>query len=77
MTRDLFLCLLFDANLFWLNVIFFLGDTLSLIGDQTSYMSICVEEEHDDSLSQLSAQELRHKVNKKIGMVKFSFDFMS
>uniref|UniRef100_H3DN36 CDK5 regulatory subunit-associated protein 2/Myomegalin coiled coil domain-containing protein n=1 Tax=Tetraodon nigroviridis TaxID=99883 RepID=H3DN36_TETNG len=45
------------------------GDTLSLIGDQTSYMSICVEEEHDDSLSQLSAQELRHKVNKKIGMV--------
>ncbi|TWW66400.1 CDK5 regulatory subunit-associated protein 2 [Takifugu flavidus] len=38
------------------------GDTLSFIGDQTSYMSICVGEEHDESLSELSAQELRHKV---------------
>lgn len=39
----------------------FSGDTLSFIGDQTSYMSICVGE--DDSLSQLSAVELRQKVN--------------
>ncbi|XP_041666667.1 CDK5 regulatory subunit-associated protein 2 isoform X2 [Cheilinus undulatus] len=38
------------------------GDTLSFIGDQTSYMSICVSEGHDDSLSQLSAQQLREKV---------------
>ncbi|KAL3042066.1 hypothetical protein OYC64_020090 [Pagothenia borchgrevinki] len=38
------------------------GDTLSFIGDQTSYMSICVGEEHEDSLSQLSAQELKQKV---------------
>ncbi|XP_045922073.1 CDK5 regulatory subunit-associated protein 2 isoform X2 [Micropterus dolomieu] len=38
------------------------GDTLSFIGDQTSYMSICVGEGQDDSLSLLSAQELRHKV---------------
>ncbi|CAJ1070285.1 CDK5 regulatory subunit-associated protein 2 isoform X6 [Xyrichtys novacula] len=38
------------------------GDTLSFIGDQTSYMSICVGEGQDDSLSQLSAQELRQKV---------------
>uniref|UniRef100_A0A3Q3NA25 CDK5 regulatory subunit associated protein 2 n=1 Tax=Labrus bergylta TaxID=56723 RepID=A0A3Q3NA25_9LABR len=37
------------------------GDTLSFIGDQTSYMSICVGEEQDDSLSQLSVQELRQK----------------
>ncbi|XP_017263118.1 CDK5 regulatory subunit-associated protein 2 isoform X2 [Kryptolebias marmoratus] len=38
------------------------GDTLSFIGDQTSYMSICVGEGADDSLSQLSAQELKEKV---------------
>lgn len=50
---------------------------MSFIGDQTSYMSICVGEEHDDSLSQLSAQELRRKVNNKIQMVEFSFDFTS
>uniref|UniRef100_A0A3B5AM59 CDK5 regulatory subunit associated protein 2 n=1 Tax=Stegastes partitus TaxID=144197 RepID=A0A3B5AM59_9TELE len=37
------------------------GDTLSFIGDQTSYLSICVGEGQDDSLSQLSAQELRQK----------------
>ncbi|XP_028274258.1 CDK5 regulatory subunit-associated protein 2 isoform X2 [Parambassis ranga] len=36
------------------------GDTF--IGDQTSYMSICVGEGEDDSLSQLSAVELRQKV---------------
>uniref|UniRef100_A0A3P8TWW6 CDK5 regulatory subunit associated protein 2 n=1 Tax=Amphiprion percula TaxID=161767 RepID=A0A3P8TWW6_AMPPE len=39
------------------------GDTLSFIGDQTSYLSICVGEGQDDSLSQLSAQELRQKVH--------------
>lgn len=38
------------------------GDTLSFIGDQTSYMSICVGEGQDDSLSLLSAQELKQKV---------------
>ncbi|XP_042365374.1 CDK5 regulatory subunit-associated protein 2 isoform X2 [Plectropomus leopardus] len=38
------------------------GDTLSFIGDQTSYMSICVGEGQDDSLSQLSTQELKQKV---------------
>ncbi|XP_059214660.1 CDK5 regulatory subunit-associated protein 2 isoform X2 [Centropristis striata] len=38
------------------------GETLSFIGDQTSYMSICVGEGQDDSLSLLSAQELRQKV---------------
>ncbi len=36
---------------------------MSFIGDQTSYMSICVGEGHDDSLSLLSAQELKQKVN--------------
>ncbi|RVE65985.1 hypothetical protein OJAV_G00122060 [Oryzias javanicus] len=39
------------------------GDTLSFIGDQTSYMSICVGEgPDDDGFSQLNAQELRQKV---------------
>ncbi|KAF7656265.1 hypothetical protein LDENG_00044490, partial [Lucifuga dentata] len=38
------------------------GDTLSFIGDQTSYMSICVGEGQDDSLHVLSAEELRQKV---------------
>ncbi|XP_074472901.1 CDK5 regulatory subunit-associated protein 2 isoform X1 [Sebastes fasciatus] len=40
------------------------GDTLSFIGDQTSYMSICVGEGQDDSLSLLSDQELRQKVRE-------------
>lgn len=35
---------------------------MSFIGDQTSYMSICVGEGLDDSLSHLSAQELKQKV---------------
>ncbi|XP_053303708.1 CDK5 regulatory subunit-associated protein 2 isoform X4 [Pleuronectes platessa] len=38
------------------------GDTLSFIGDHTSYMSICVGEGQDDSLCQLSPQELKQKV---------------
>ncbi|XP_068562793.1 CDK5 regulatory subunit-associated protein 2 isoform X3 [Cebidichthys violaceus] len=38
------------------------GDTLSFIGDQTSYMSICVADGQDDSLSLLSTEELRQKV---------------
>ncbi|XP_074545949.1 CDK5 regulatory subunit-associated protein 2 isoform X2 [Halichoeres trimaculatus] len=38
------------------------GDTLSFIGEQTSYMSICVGDGQDDSLSELSTQELRQKV---------------
>uniref|UniRef100_A0A1A8RHM4 CDK5 regulatory subunit associated protein 2 n=1 Tax=Nothobranchius rachovii TaxID=451742 RepID=A0A1A8RHM4_9TELE len=37
-------------------------ETLSFSGDQTSYMSICVGEGVDDSLSELSAQELQQKV---------------
>lgn len=50
---------------------------MSFIGDQTSYMSICVGEEHDESLSELSAQELRHKVSNTILMVEFSLDVTS
>lgn len=46
----------------------FPGDSLSFIGDQTSYMSICVGEGHDDSLSLLSAQELRQKVGYMFGL---------
>lgn len=42
------------------------GDSLSFIGDQTSYMSICVGEGHDDSLSLLSAPELRQKVSHEL-----------
>ncbi|XP_018517871.1 CDK5 regulatory subunit-associated protein 2 isoform X1 [Lates calcarifer] len=38
------------------------GDTLSFIGDQTSYMSICVGDGEDDSLSSLSPKELKQKV---------------
>ncbi|XP_015238198.1 PREDICTED: CDK5 regulatory subunit-associated protein 2 isoform X2 [Cyprinodon variegatus] len=38
------------------------GETFSFIGDQTSYMSICVGEGPDDSLSQLSPEELQQKV---------------
>ncbi|XP_043999901.1 CDK5 regulatory subunit-associated protein 2 isoform X2 [Gambusia affinis] len=38
------------------------GETLSFIGDQTSYMSICVGEGPDDSLPQLSPEELQRKV---------------
>lgn len=48
--------ILYDSNVFS-------GDTLSFIGDQTSYMSICIGEGQEDSLSLLSAQELRQKVN--------------
>ncbi|XP_062415001.1 CDK5 regulatory subunit-associated protein 2 [Pungitius pungitius] len=40
------------------------GDTLSFIGDQTSYMSICVVDGQDDGLALLSAQELRQKVHE-------------
>uniref|UniRef100_A0A3P9MVD6 CDK5 regulatory subunit associated protein 2 n=3 Tax=Poecilia reticulata TaxID=8081 RepID=A0A3P9MVD6_POERE len=38
------------------------GETLSFIGDQTSYMSICVGEGPDDGSLQLSPQELQQKV---------------
>uniref|UniRef100_A0A3Q1CVK6 CDK5 regulatory subunit associated protein 2 n=1 Tax=Amphiprion ocellaris TaxID=80972 RepID=A0A3Q1CVK6_AMPOC len=40
------------------------GDTLSFIGDQTSYLSICVGEGQDDSLSQLSVLELQDCVSR-------------
>lgn len=72
MTPNLFYTVCLMQIFLWVNVKSFLVDTLSFVGDQTSYMSICVEEEHDYSLSQLSAQELRHKVNNKIQMVEFS-----
>lgn len=49
----------------WLSC--FSGETLSFIGDQTSYMSICVGEGQDDGLSELSAQELKQKVNNIFG----------
>uniref|UniRef100_A0A8C9Z5V6 CDK5 regulatory subunit associated protein 2 n=1 Tax=Sander lucioperca TaxID=283035 RepID=A0A8C9Z5V6_SANLU len=39
------------------------GDTLSFIGDQTSYLSICVGDEQDDSLSLLSVLELQDCVS--------------
>ncbi|CAL8278581.1 unnamed protein product [Merluccius merluccius] len=38
------------------------GNTLSFLGDQTSYLSICVGEGLEEGLSQLSPQELREKV---------------
>uniref|UniRef100_A0A8C5D3B0 CDK5 regulatory subunit associated protein 2 n=1 Tax=Gadus morhua TaxID=8049 RepID=A0A8C5D3B0_GADMO len=38
------------------------GDSLTFLGDQTSYMSICVGDRLEESLSQLSASELRQKV---------------
>ncbi|KAM8871347.1 CDK5 regulatory subunit-associated protein 2 [Synchiropus picturatus] len=38
------------------------GDSMSFIGDQTSYMSICLGEDLDDSLSSLSSQELKKMV---------------
>lgn len=38
-------------------------DTLSLIGDQTSYMSICVGEKKDEELQHLSVEQLRLKVS--------------
>ncbi|XP_055010194.1 CDK5 regulatory subunit-associated protein 2 isoform X3 [Boleophthalmus pectinirostris] len=40
------------------------GDSLTFLGDQTSYLSICVGEEQDDNLSQLTSQELREKVTE-------------
>uniref|UniRef100_A0A3B3UCT3 CDK5 regulatory subunit associated protein 2 n=1 Tax=Poecilia latipinna TaxID=48699 RepID=A0A3B3UCT3_9TELE len=39
------------------------SETLSFIGDQTSYMSICVGEGPDDGSLQLSPQELQQKVS--------------
>ncbi|XP_072310730.1 CDK5 regulatory subunit-associated protein 2 [Eucyclogobius newberryi] len=38
------------------------SDSSMFLGDQTSYMSICVGEDLGDSLSQLTSQELREKV---------------
>ncbi|XP_029940030.1 CDK5 regulatory subunit-associated protein 2-like [Salarias fasciatus] len=38
------------------------SNTLSFLGDQTSYLSFCLGESQDDSLSGLSVQELREKV---------------
>ncbi|KAM9820920.1 LOW QUALITY PROTEIN: CDK5 regulatory subunit-associated protein 2 [Neosynchiropus ocellatus] len=35
------------------------GNSMSFFGDQTSYMSICLGEDLDDSLSSLSSQELK------------------
>lgn len=58
LTRD---CVLSSRVEFEFTV--FTGDSLSFIGDQTSYMSICVGEGHDDGLSLLSAPELRQKVS--------------
>ncbi|KAJ0012979.1 hypothetical protein NQD34_017313, partial [Periophthalmus magnuspinnatus] len=40
------------------------SDSLTFLGDQTSYLSICIGEEEDDSLSQLTSQELREKVTE-------------
>ena len=38
------------------------GDSSTFLGDQTSYMSICVGERLEESLAQLSAQELQQEV---------------
>ncbi|XP_057675056.1 CDK5 regulatory subunit-associated protein 2 isoform X2 [Corythoichthys intestinalis] len=40
------------------------GDTLSFIGDQTSYMSICVGEGHDDEISPQKVLELRDCISR-------------
>ncbi len=40
-----------------------LVDTLSLIGDQTSYMSICVGEGPEEELQHLNIEQLRIKVS--------------
>ncbi|KAI5612920.1 myomegalin isoform X4 [Silurus asotus] len=41
-----------------------MDDTLSLIGEQTSYMSICVGEGPEEELQQLSVEQLRLKVSE-------------
>ncbi|MCJ8741063.1 hypothetical protein PDJAM_G00066390 [Pangasius djambal] len=41
-----------------------MDDTLSLIGEQTSYMSICVGEGQEEELQQLSMEQLRLKVSE-------------
>ncbi|KAK3524591.1 hypothetical protein QTP70_029906 [Hemibagrus guttatus] len=41
-----------------------MDDTLSMIGEQTSYMSICVGEGQDEELQQLSVEQLRLKVSE-------------
>ncbi|XP_058270947.1 CDK5 regulatory subunit-associated protein 2 isoform X3 [Hemibagrus wyckioides] len=41
-----------------------MDDTLSLIGEQTSYMSICIGEGQDEELQQLSVEQLRLKVSE-------------
>ncbi|XP_047661354.1 CDK5 regulatory subunit-associated protein 2 isoform X2 [Tachysurus fulvidraco] len=41
-----------------------MDDTLSLIGDQTSYMSICVGEKQDEDLQHLSVEQLRLMVSE-------------
>uniref|UniRef100_A0A3Q3Q9E1 Uncharacterized protein n=1 Tax=Monopterus albus TaxID=43700 RepID=A0A3Q3Q9E1_MONAL len=50
------------------------GDTLSFIGDQTSYMSICVEEGHDnklqDSVSRLQA--LNGELQSRLTLLQMS-----
>lgn len=38
-------------------------DTLSLIGEQTSYMSICIGEGQEEELQHLSVEQLRLKVS--------------
>ncbi|XP_053096021.1 CDK5 regulatory subunit-associated protein 2 isoform X4 [Pangasianodon hypophthalmus] len=41
-----------------------MDDTLSLIGEQTSYMSICVGEGQEEELQKLSMEQLRLKVSE-------------
>ncbi|XP_060791643.1 CDK5 regulatory subunit-associated protein 2 isoform X2 [Neoarius graeffei] len=41
-----------------------MDDTLSLIGEQTSYMSICVREGQEEELEQLCPEQLRLKVSE-------------
>lgn len=44
-------------------------DTMSLIGEQTSYMSICVGEGQGDELQHLSVEQLRLKVNLTLNIL--------
>lgn len=53
-------CLEFNVNG---NLMVISDDTLSLIGEQTSYMSICVGEGQEEELQHLSVEQLRQKVS--------------
>lgn len=53
-------CLEFGFNS---NLMIISDDALSLIGEQTSYMSICLGEGQEEELQHLSVEQLRLKVS--------------